>query len=96
MVKLRRATGSLEPKKQGNPGRGKLSGVKDWVRARLEEKGDLTLDALTNELHAVHGIDADPSGVWRLLHRVGITHKKRHFKRPSNTARMSHRGAATG
>lgn len=36
MVKLKKETGSLEPKPQGCRGHGKLSGVKDWVRARRE------------------------------------------------------------
>ena len=89
LMKLRKATGSLEPKRQGNPGRGKLSGVKDWVRSRLDEKGDLTLDALVVELGDTHGIEVDRSAVCRLLHRLGLSHKKRRSRRPSNAARMS-------
>ena len=46
MIKLRRVTGGLRPKRQGNPGRGKFAGLACWVRARLAEKGDLTLDEL--------------------------------------------------
>lgn len=76
MVKLKRATGALAPKRQGNPGRGKLVGVKDWIRQRLAEKGDLTLDDLVAELRAVHGIDVHRSSVGRLLHRLGQTYKK--------------------
>jgi hypothetical protein len=34
MVRLRREIGALEPKQQGTPGRGKLTGVKDWVESR--------------------------------------------------------------
>lgn len=34
MVRLKRETGGLEPKPQGNPGRGKLSDVQEWVRRR--------------------------------------------------------------
>ncbi|WP_211250390.1 hypothetical protein, partial [Fodinicurvata fenggangensis] len=40
MVKLKRETGGLAPKRQGNPGRGKLSEVSDWLRARMCEKTD--------------------------------------------------------
>jgi hypothetical protein len=32
MVKLKRETGSLEPKRQGRSGHGKLAGSHDWVR----------------------------------------------------------------
>lgn len=77
MVKLRRETGGLGAKRQGNPGRGKLSGVADWVRGRIAEKGDLTLDALVIELHDTQGIEAHRSAVCRLLHRLGLSHKKR-------------------
>ena len=56
MVRLKRETGSLAPKRQGNPGRGKLTGVKDWVRERIAAKPDLTIDELTVELAAEHGL----------------------------------------
>ena len=77
MVKLRRATGGLSPKRQGNPGRGKLNDVADWVRRRLSEKGDLTLDALVIELREKQGVEAHRSSVGRLLGRLGLSHKKR-------------------
>lgn len=77
MIKLRRETGGLAAKKQGNPGRGKLTAVAPWVRERIAAQGDLTLDALVRELNAVHGIAVHRSAVGRLLHRLGLTHKKR-------------------
>lgn len=77
MVRLKRETGSLAPKRQGNPGRGKLTGVKDWVRARIEAKPDLTIDALTADLAVHHGLTVHRSAVGRLLHRLGLSHKKR-------------------
>ena len=48
MVKLKRETGSLDPKRQGNPGRGKLSDHSPWVRRLLGARPSLTphLDAL--------------------------------------------------
>ena len=77
MIKLRRETGGLGAKKQGNPGRGKLTGVAPWVRERVAARGDLTLDALVCDLRATHGITVHRSAVGRLLHRLGLTHKKR-------------------
>lgn len=50
MVRLKRETGSLAPKPQGNPGRGKLTGVKGWVEHRIAARPDLTIDELTAEL----------------------------------------------
>lgn len=77
MVKLKHKTGSLTPKQLGNPRRGKLAYVQGWIRSRLTEKGDLTLDELVLELREQHGIDVHRVSVWRLLRRLGLTHKKR-------------------
>ena len=47
MVLLKRRTGSLEAKRQGNGGgHGKLAGVAGWTLRRIKEKRDLTLDEL--------------------------------------------------
>src|SRR5699024_9141897 len=56
MVKLKRETGSLAPKRQGNPGRGKLAGVQPWVRAYVLEEKDPTLDELVVALREQQGI----------------------------------------
>jgi len=77
MVRLKRETGSLEPKPQGCRGHGKLAGVHDWVGARLEEHPGTTLDELVAALQQEHGIDVQRSAVWGLLQRLGLSHKKR-------------------
>ena len=77
MVRLKRETGSLAPKRQGNPGRGKLTGVTGWVERRITAQPDLTIDELTAELAADHGLAVHRSSVGRLLHRLGLSHKKR-------------------
>jgi transposase len=77
MVRLKRETGALAPKPQGNPGRGKLTGVKDWVDRRISLRPDLTIDELTAELAADHGLQVHRSSVGRLLLRLGLSHKKR-------------------
>lgn len=77
MVRLKRMTGALEPKPQGNPGRGKLSGVQDWIGSRIAAQPDLTIDELTAELGSEHGLIVHRSSVGRLLHRLGLSHKKR-------------------
>jgi transposase len=57
MVKLRRETGGLAPKRQGNLGRtGKLRGLEGWVRGRLSEQCDLTLDELCIKLDREHAV----------------------------------------
>ena len=78
MVLLKRATGSLQAKPQGNGGgHGKLAGVADWIRRRIREKRDLTLDELVVELRAEHGVETHRTSVWRHLRGLGPTPKKR-------------------
>jgi len=77
MIALRRETGGLAPKPQGNLGRtGKLRGLEGWVRGRLNEQGDLTLDELRLELEREHDVCVHRSAVGRWLHRLGLSHKK--------------------
>ncbi len=75
LVILKRETGSLAPRRQGHVGGGKLNAHGDWVRARLAENGELTLDELCVEL-AGRGVIVHRSNVGRLLHRLGLSHKK--------------------
>lgn len=44
LIKLRRQTGSLEARRQGHAGGGRLEQHADVVRLRLAEVGELTLD----------------------------------------------------
>lgn len=76
MVKLRRETGSLAAKRQGNRVGGKLSPHAAWVKKRLSDQGDLTLDALRLELEADHGLKVHNSSLSRWLRRLGLSHKK--------------------
>lgn len=77
LIKLRRETGSLAPRPQGNGGgHGKLAGVTGWIKARVAEKGEITLDELAVELAETHGIDVHRGTVWRVLRGLGLTHKK--------------------
>ena len=71
MVKLKRATGGLAAKPQGNGGgQGKLAGLKDWVARRIGRKPDLTAAELAAEIAATHGMQVHRGSVWRLLRRV--------------------------
>jgi transposase len=76
MVILKRETGALAPEPQGNPGRGKLSALSDWVQGRIETQGDLTLDELVLELHHEHQVEVHRASVGRWLHRLGLSHEK--------------------
>lgn len=77
MANLKRETGSLAPKRQGNGGWSKLGPYEDWVRARLVGRSDLTQEALAREVHEEHGLRVAVSTIGYWLHRLGLTHKKR-------------------
>lgn len=76
LMKLRRETGSLEPRRQGHaPGGGKLAPHAAFVRERMAQTGELTLDELCVELEG-RGVIVHRSNIARLLHRLGLSHKK--------------------
>ena len=78
LVKLRRETGCLTPRRQGNGGgHGKLVDVTGWLEARVTAKSGITLDELVAELAETHGIDVHRATVWRVLRGLGLSHKKR-------------------
>jgi transposase len=87
MVILKRTTGSLEAKPQGNGGgHGKLAGVVGWIEGRIREKRDLTLDELVVELRDKQGVEAHRVSVWRVLRTLNLTHKKRPARRRAEAA----------
>lgn len=77
MVKLKRETGSLAAKPQGKPEGGKLTSHADWVRAKIDAKGEITLDELVVLFAKEQQICVHRATVGRLLQRLGFTHKKR-------------------
>jgi len=89
MVILKRSSGALLPKPQGNHAEGKLAPYGTWLRDRLAVKGDLTLDEIVVEMAAVHGVTVHRGSVGKWLHRLGLSHKK-------NTARQRNLAARGG
>ena len=78
LIKLRRGTGSLSPRSQGNGGgHGKLARLTGWIEGRVAAKGEITLDELVVALSETHGIEVHRGTVWRALRSLGLTHKKR-------------------
>ena len=74
---LHREAGLLVAKQQGRPcGTGKLADHHEWVHQHVAQNGDLTLDELCIELRS-RGVAVHLSSVGRLLHRLGLSHKKK-------------------
>ena len=76
MVTLKRESGGLGVSVRGGRRRSKLGPYEDWMRARLIQKGDLTLDEIAVELVSVHGVTVHRGSVGKWLHRLGLSHKK--------------------
>ena len=93
MVILKRESGGLLPKRQGNHRHGKLAPYADWVRARLVAKPDLTLDEISAEMASVHGVSVHRASVGKWLHRLGLSPKKNAARQRTAAARRG-RGAA--
>lgn len=73
----RRATGSLEPSRQGRPpGGGKLAAHREFVIARVQARPDISMPELAAELLAERGVEVHPSSLSRLLCQAGFTYKK--------------------
>lgn len=87
MMMLKRETGGLEPRAQGNGGgHGKLGRLRDWIAARMAAKPDLTLDDLVLEIADEHQITVHRVSVWRTLRTLGLSHKKRPPSRRAKAA----------
>lgn len=88
LMKLRRETGSLAPRRQGHSpgGWGKLAPYSAFVRERMGQTGELTLDELCIELEG-RGVVVHRSSVGRLLHRLGLSHKKNATGQRAGTSR---------
>ena len=54
------------------------------MREQVKAKGEITLDEMAARLRTDRGVFVDPSSVWRLFQRLGLTHKKT-FKRLSKS-----------
>lgn len=95
LMKRRRETGLLVPLRQGHaPGSGKLAPHVAFVQALMAASGELTLDELRAALEA-RGVLVHRSSVGRLLHRLGLRHKK-HCRPASRNAPTFVRRAKCG
>jgi transposase len=47
------------------------------VRGKIKSKPDVTLDELVSALRRECGIGVQRSAMWGLVHRLGLSHKKR-------------------
>jgi transposase len=71
-----RASGSIGPRKMGNPTPPKLTAHRETVLAMLRERPDYTIEGLRHDLRE-QGVVVGYGSVRRFFEREGITRKKR-------------------
>jgi len=82
----KRATGGIQPAKQGKPKGSVLDGHADFILGRLAAEPDTTLDEMVELLREQCGIVIVRTAVWKFLDRHDLTHKKRPLTRASKSA----------
>jgi transposase len=90
-----RETGRLKAKPMGGTRPFVLEAQRCWIIARLAEKPDLTLRALTAELQA-RGAKGSAFAVWSIVANAGLSFKKKACAPASKTGSTSHVGAISG
>lgn len=80
------ATGSAAAKPMGGKRPFLLEAERDWLLARLDEKPDLTLHALRDELQE-RGVAVSCDTLWRFLKRQEISFKKNLVRRRAGSRR---------
>lgn len=85
-VRRYRSSGSFAslPKGGNNPVR--LATERQWLLARLEQQGDLTLHALLAMLEDERGIRVCCDTLWRFLKREGLSFKKNRVRQRAKSA----------
>jgi len=68
--------GTIEPKKGGRSGSGKLGFVRDYVLELVKNRPDLTLKELSAQILNETGVKVSYVSVWLFLSREKISYKK--------------------
>ena len=85
-ARRKRETGSAAALRQGGRKPRKLEDHRNWLLARLDEKADLTLAALREELHQQQGAKVCIDTLWRFLKACGKSFKKNSARRRAEQA----------
>ena len=80
-----RATGDVAIGKVGGHRRPVLEGQEEWLRQRFASQSHVSLRKLQAEL-ATRGIIVSYFAVWAMVHRLGLSFKKKPSRRRSHAA----------
>ena len=83
-------TGSAAPAKQGRPpGKGKLKPFASFLTAQVDDRPDITMPELAEELMQAHGESAHPAALSKFLIRQGYSYKKNADRNRTRTRKGS-------
>jgi transposase len=96
LVRRVRETGSTAPAKIGGYRKPLLAGHEDVLRALTTTRKGITLAEIRDAL-VERGVEPGSlTTIWSALKRLGLSHKKRRWERPSRIGRMSPRAVGAG
>ena len=95
MQRVRR-TGSIVPGRVGGCRKPELTGHKDWLHQLTRTRVGITLEEIKAVLIEERGIEVSITAIWRMLRKLGLSHKKSRSRRPSVSAPTSPRTAPAG
>ncbi|HKU54140.1 MAG TPA: transposase [Rhizomicrobium sp.] len=87
-ARLKRATGSVKPARQGKPKGSVLDAHAGFIFGLIEERRDITLEEIAERLACERGVRVVTTAVWKFLDRHAMTHKKRLLTPASRSATM--------
>lgn len=83
-----RRTGSVHPRKQGQPSGSKLDAHEAFILKLVAEQKDITLAEIAGQLQEGRGVQACIGTIWKFFDKRGMTYKKRQRMLQSKIAPM--------
>jgi transposase len=85
-ARLKRATGSVSPARQGRPPGSVLDPHADFIFGVIADAPDTTLEEMAERLARERSVKVVYTAVWKFFNRRGFTHKKRLLTPASSSA----------
>lgn len=87
-ARLKRATGTVAPAKQGKPKGSVLDPHAEFIFGLIAETPDITLEEMAERLASERAVKVVWTAVWKFLNRRKMTHKKRPLMRANRNVPM--------
>lgn len=84
-ARLKRASGSVAPPKQGKPKGSVLDAHADFIFDLIDKAPDITLEEIAARLAQDRAVKVVSTAVWKFLNRHSMTHKKRPLMRANRS-----------